>query len=345
MSQPAPSLDEATIKQLVPFNELLRHQFQEALKCCEVLTLPPRKKLFKRGEQDAFWYYLLDGSVDLLDEEFNITSFSAEDPECRRALDNRPPHRFSAITTGDCQILKVDKARLDLAITWEQAGEYGVEDSDDENEVDWMSALLESEVFAKVPPANIQRLFASFKNEEHGLGDVIVAEGDPGQRFYVIEHGSVLISKRAEHGMEQVAKLGPGQFFGEEALIGETTRNATVTMETDGALMYLEKEEFKSLLERPVLNQVTEQDVEAMQADSTELVLLDVRLSGEFKHFHRKNSVNIPLNKLRQRSQSLKPDACYVVVDNAGPRAELGVYLLIKAGLQAYLLQSESDAG
>ncbi|MCK5790796.1 MAG: cyclic nucleotide-binding domain-containing protein [Ketobacter sp.] len=327
---------------MVPFNELLRHQFQEALKCCELLTLPPRKKLFKRGERDAYWYYLLKGSVDLLDEDFNITSFSADDPECRRALDNRPPHRFSSITTSDCEILKVDKNRLDLAITWEQAGDYRVEESDD-NEVDWMSALLESDVFAKVPPANIQRLFTAFKNEERALGDVVVAEGDPGNLFYVIEHGSALVSKRSENGVEQVARLGPGQFFGEEALIGETTRNATVTMETDGALMYLEKDEFKSLLEQPVMNRITEQDLDAMQADSTALVLLDVRLSGEFKHFHRENSINIPLNKLRQRCDNLDRSACYVVVDNAGPRAELGAYLLVKAGLQAYLLKSDSE--
>ena len=342
MAELAPPLDEDAIKQLVPFNELLRHQFQEALKCCELLTLPPRKKLFKRGERDAYWYYLLKGSVDLLDEDFNITSFSADDPECRRALDNRPPHRFSSITTSDCEILKVDKNRLDLAITWEQAGDYRVEESDD-NDVDWMSALLESDVFAKVPPANIQRLFTAFKNEERALGDVVVAEGDPGNLFYVIEHGSALVSKRSENGGEQVARLGPGQFFGEEALIGETTRNATVTMETDGALMYLEKDEFKSLLEQPVMNRITEQDLDAMQADSTALVLLDVRLSGEFKHFHRENSINIPLNKLRQRCDNLDRSACYVVVDNAGPRAELGAYLLVKAGLQAYLLKSDSE--
>ncbi|MAA58681.1 MAG: hypothetical protein CMK79_00890 [Pseudomonadales bacterium] len=206
-----------------------------------------------------------------------------------------------------------------------------------------VSALLESDVFAKVPPANIQRLFTAFKNEERALGDVVVAEGDPGNLFYVIEHGSALVSKRSENGVEQVARLGPGQFFGEEALIGETTRNATVTMETDGALMYLEKDEFKSLLEQPVMNRITEQDLDAMQADSTALVLLDVRLSGEFKHFHRENSINIPLNKLRQRCDNLDRSACYVVVDNAGPRAELGAYLLVKAGLQAYLLKSDSE--
>lgn len=342
MTEPALTLDQDTIKQLVPFNELLRHQFQEALKCCELLTVPPRKKLFKRGDTDPYWYYLLQGSVDLLDEDFNITSFSADDPECRHALDDRTPHRFSAITTQNSQILRVDRKRLDLAITWEQAGDYGVEESD-EQEVDWMSALLESEVFAKVPPANIQRLFTAFKNVEKNLGDIVVAEGESGDHFYVIEHGSVTVSKRVEQSIQHVARLGPGQFFGEEALIGETTRNATVTMETDGALMYLEKEEFKNLLEQPVLNRITERDLEAMQADNTSLVLLDVRLSGEFKHFHREHSINIPLNKLRQRCKGLDRSASYVVVENAGPRSELGVYLLVKEGLQACLLSSEAS--
>ncbi|AUM13719.1 cyclic nucleotide-binding domain-containing protein [Ketobacter alkanivorans] len=342
MAELAPNLDQDIIKQLVPFNELLRHQFQEALKCCDMITAPPRKKLFKRGEGDAYWYYLLKGSVDLLDEDFNITSVSADDPECRHALDNRPPYRFSAITTSQCDILRVHRQRLDLAITWDQAGEYGVEESE-EDEIDWMSALLESDVFAKVPPANIQRLFTAFKNIEKGLGDVVVAEGDPGDHFYVIQHGSALVSKRGAQGPEQVAKLGPGDFFGEEALIGETTRNATVTMETDGALMFLDKEEFKSLLEQPVLNRITEQDLQAMLADNTDLQLVDVRLSGEFKHFHRENSINIPLNKLRGRSKGLDRSVRYVVVDNAGPRSELGVYLLVKDGLQSFLLSADES--
>jgi rhodanese-related sulfurtransferase len=337
--QPNQTLDTDVIKQLVPFNELLRHQFQEALKCCELISAPARKKLFKRGLGDSHWYFLMQGSVDLLDEDFNIISLSAADPECRHALDNRPPYRFSAITTTQCDILKVDKKRLDLAITWDQAGDYGVEENDD-SDIDWMSALLESEVFSKVPPANIQRLFTAFKHVEKQLGDIVVAEGGSGDHFYVIEHGSALVTKRTEDGVQTVAKLGPGQFFGEEALIGETTRNASVIMETDGALMYLDKSEFKNLLEEPVLNGITDHDLETMQADDTELVVLDVRLSGEFRHFHQEGSVNIPLNKLRQRMSNMSKAPTYVVVGNAGPRSELGVYLMIKAGFHAYLLRA-----
>ena len=336
-----PVAEEATIRQLVPFNELFGQQFHEALKCCELVTIPPRKKLFKRGQREPYDYYLLSGSVDLVDGEFNITSLRQGDPECRHALDNRPPHRYSAITTDTCELLKVDRQRLELAMTWGQAGDYSVLDAA-EDEVDWMSALLESEVFTGIPPANIQRLFTAFKNTEKSLGEVVVAEGEQGDLFYVIEHGSALGTKQEGPKAVQLARLGPGDLFGEEALIGDTTRNATVTMETDGALMFLEKAEFKNLLEGPVLHRISESDLEAMAADDTELVLVDVRLSGEFRHFHRKQAVNIPLNKLRERSERLSRSATYVVVDNAGPRAELGAFLLIKAGLKTFLLQSGS---
>ena len=129
-----PVAEEATIRQLVPFNELFGQQFHEALKCCELVTIPPRKKLFKRGQREPYDYYLLSGSVDLVDGEFNITSLRQGDPECRHALDNRPPHRYSAITTDTCELLKVDRQRLELAMTWGQAGDYSVLDAAEDDE-------------------------------------------------------------------------------------------------------------------------------------------------------------------------------------------------------------------
>ena len=139
---------------------------------------------------------------------------------------------------------------------------------------------------------------------------------------------------------KMLAELVPGQFFGEEALIGDTTRNATVTMTEKGNLMCLEKEQFKALLEQPVLSTITQKDLESIKADGTDLAIIDVRLSGEYRHDHPDNSINIPLNRLRQRLSQLSREKIYLVSDNAGPRSELGVYLLVKSGFQAYLLAS-----
>jgi len=124
---------------------------------------------------------------------------------------------------------------------------------------------------------------------------------------------------------------------GEEALIGETTRNATITMSSPGKLMYQVKEQFKKLLEEPVLQTLQSDDIEKLRSKGQQLVLLDVRLSGEYKHAHAEGSINVPLNRLRERMKEFAREKLYIVSGNAGRRSELGVYLLISGGFQAYL--------
>lgn len=324
------------LQQRVPFDEMPESHLGEILKIAQVQMLPARKKLFKRGQEDTQLHYLLEGQIDLLDEDFNITTVNASDAAARHALDNVTPHRLSAITKGECRMLQFDKDRLDLLMTWEQAASSEAEDSDAEDE-DWMSALLESELFTKVPPAHIQQLFATFKSQKAAQGDVIVQEGHEGDRFYVIASGKAVVSRRRVEGEETLAELGAGRFFGEEALIGETTRNATITMSSAGKLMYLDKEQFKTLLEEPVLQTLQPDDIDRMRSKGQQLVVLDVRLSGEYKHAHTEGSINVPLNRLRDRMKEFAREKLYIVSGNAGRRSELGVYLLISGGFQAYL--------
>jgi peroxiredoxin (alkyl hydroperoxide reductase subunit C) len=82
-------------------------------------------------------------------------------------------------------------------------------------------------------------------------GDTIVAEGDPADRFYVIAHGEVAISRRSPEGEEiKLARLGRGQFFGEVGILAETRRTATVRAIGDVVLLALSWEAFQQTLER-----------------------------------------------------------------------------------------------
>lgn len=327
------------LQQLVPFDEMPEAPLGEVLRIAQVQTLPARKKLFKRGQDDTQVHYLLEGQVDLLDEDFNITTLNAGDPASRHALDNETPHRLSAITKDECRILQLDRDRLDLLLTWEQAAS-GKEESDDGEDEDWMSALLESGLFTKIPPAHIQQLFSTFKSRKATKGEVIVQEGQEGDCFYVIASGKAVVSRHRVDGEEMLAELGSGRFFGEEALIGETTRNATITMSSPGKLMYLDKEQFKKLLEEPVLQTLQADEIEQLRNKGQQLVLLDVRLSGEYKHAHAEGSINVPLNRLRDRMQEFAREKLYIVSGNAGRRSELGVYLLVSGGFQAFLART-----
>jgi CRP-like cAMP-binding protein len=71
-------------------------------------------------------------------------------------------------------------------------------------------------------------------------GTVIVREGDPGDRFYLIAEGTAEVS---EYG-RTISELGPGGYFGEIALIRDVPRTATVTAKTPTVLYALDREEF-----------------------------------------------------------------------------------------------------
>jgi CRP-like cAMP-binding protein len=89
-----------------------------------------------------------------------------------------------------------------------------------------------------------------------------------------------------------------GDTFGEEALISEAKRNATVTMLTEGVLMRLKKEDFRELMNEPLLQWVTPEQAEQLVAKKSG-VWLDVRLPSEYQNLAIEGAVNVPLYFIR----------------------------------------------
>jgi CRP-like cAMP-binding protein len=76
-------------------------------------------------------------------------------------------------------------------------------------------------------------------------GKVLAEEGAPGHEFYFILEGTAAVKK----GNRKIATLGPGQYFGELALLDRAPRNATVVAETDMRLLVLGQREFSGILD------------------------------------------------------------------------------------------------
>ena len=76
-------------------------------------------------------------------------------------------------------------------------------------------------------------------------GKQLVTEGDTGTEFFVIIDGNATV---ARHG-QKVAELGPGQFFGDLALLDRAPRNATITADTPMELVVLGQREFAGLID------------------------------------------------------------------------------------------------
>lgn len=76
-------------------------------------------------------------------------------------------------------------------------------------------------------------------------GKVLTKEGEPGREFMIIASGTATVRRNGR----KVATLGPGDFFGELAVLAGVPRTATVTADTDMVVEALNRQEFSSLLD------------------------------------------------------------------------------------------------
>ena len=90
-----------------------------------------------------------------------------------------------------------------------------------------VALLRRTSIFGPLGPANLERVARNMVPLEVAAGVVVIKEGDAGDRFYVIEAGRVVVSKAGA----ALVTLGPGDFFGEIALLRDVPRTATVKAE------------------------------------------------------------------------------------------------------------------
>jgi CRP/FNR family transcriptional regulator, cyclic AMP receptor protein len=100
-------------------------------------------------------------------------------------------------------------------------------------------------IFSDCSPKDLSAVARGLKEVNHKAGTVIAREGDPGVGLFVIVDGEAKVTI----GGKLKTKLGPGEFFGEIALLDGGPRTATVTAETDMKLLGLTEWVFRGLLQ------------------------------------------------------------------------------------------------
>lgn len=110
--------------------------------------------------------------------------------------------------------------------------------------------LLHIPFFRSLPQEALSAISAKLKRVEFEQGDVVFAENSLGDAMYLIESGQVKVSVNTEAGQQEkiINYLGPGNFFGEMALLLDQRRSATVTVTIDADLWMLRKADMDELL-------------------------------------------------------------------------------------------------
>ncbi len=344
--------EQATVqvlKSFAPLDGMKRENLTALAKKVSVKSLQGGRALFSQGDTDKRTVWLVRGRVEAMEGEKVVASIKSGTPEARNPLFPTLPRRVTVRAIDDVSYLSIDSDLLDVMITWDQTGSYEVEELQAQLQSagsdDWMTTLLQTNAFHRIPPANIQAIFQRLQRIPCRAGEVIIKQGDEGDYFYILVQGKCLVTRETPLSREgiKLAELNVGDTFGEEALIAEAKRNATVTMSTDGVVMRLNKQDFRELMNEPLLQWVNPDGARKILERGARW--LDVRLPSEYQNLAIEGALNIPLYLIRLKLSTLDRTKPYLVYCDTGRRSSAAAYILVERGFDAYVLKGGLSNG
>ena len=115
---------------------------------------------------------------------------------------------------------------------------------------DLITALARVPLFAGLEREELEGLSVSLRRRRYPKGTVILWRGDPGTTLYLIEFGYVKTTVTSPEGQEAIlAVLGPGEFFGDLALLDGRPRSANIVVVEESQLLLLERDAFVKAIE------------------------------------------------------------------------------------------------
>jgi rhodanese-related sulfurtransferase len=229
-------------------------------------------------------------------------------------------------------VLLADSEFLDTLSSWVELAAYAKQSGGDEL-LKRLLAVKHTLAFKRLPLEHVIQALQQMAPRKVKAGEEIVTQGERGDAFYLIWSGRAEAWQTGIYDDEQklVNSLGPGDAFGDEALVTGGTRNATVKMVEDGELLVLGEQAFRDLMSRPLIEEIPPNSVLFMLEGEWKAV--DVRYAEEFEDGHIPGAIHLPLPELRQRAdQILDKTGKYITVCLSGKRSAVAAFLLRQRG-------------
>ena len=181
------------LKRFSPLDGLKRDNLAALARKVQVRELSPGQVLFKEGDTEKRTFYIVAGTLELVDHGKVVGTVEGGSDFARNPVAPVFPRRVSAKARDRVQFISVDSDLLDVMLTWDQTGSYEVSElkggKDGGNNEDWMTMLLQTKAFHKIPPANIQAIFMRMQQINYKAGDIVLKQGAEGDYFYVLTPG------------------------------------------------------------------------------------------------------------------------------------------------------------
>ncbi len=322
------------LQNLSPLEDLDQSQLMELAETSELIQFAKGESVSSKVERSLI-AYVIKGRVVLSPNSPQSETVEAQTDRARKSILS-PEERTRVIADTPATVLCIHSDLLEMLSSW-GSGDSGfeVEEIDSSEGGDWLDSLMQSDAVLSLSPSSIQALMSAIKPIEKQAGDVIFNQGDTADAYYIISSGRCVVTRRSASGKTtELAVLSEGDAFGEEALIANVQRNASVKMSESGMLLQLDKSSFKHLMEEPLIKTVTPDEVDGLKAKGA--VILDVSSDGVF--MNDGSCTNIPFGELREHLDELNKKKRYIVVSDDPNKSSIAAFLLAQKQIVSYVL-------
>lgn len=326
------------------FGPLSTDQIVDLLRQSRQLTARPGEIIYKEDDAERDHLLLLSGRLEAqhvwsargtYDQSYTWELDPARSKENFAFLNASSRVRARAVSM--LSFLQISADKVDELVGWNQlfSGDLKIDPESGRR----MRLIKQVGVFHQVPLKNVISAFRKMQPMEVAAGETIVRQGDEGDSYYLIESGEAEVVRTDPLTDETalVNTLGPGDAFGEEALLQDGYRNASVNMATPGRVLRLLKTSFDELLKSSVIQEVTSD--QALDLVSNRGALwLDCRYAKEYADSRIPGTLFAPLDQIRSNVFNLDPDRTYVVYCRSGRRSKAAAFLLRERHINAVSL-------
>jgi len=336
------------LKTRIPVNSLSPKNLETLASELSVTKFKKGKVIFKAGDKDDDVIYLLEGQIQLKPADGGSTRvIDADDDEAKYALAQLKPRQYTGKTAAPAIIARINSEKLDRLLAIDQMSDdwaatstegYEVTEFGADADTELLVEMLNRDTFSQLPAESISELFSRLEPVSVKSNDVVIMQGKPGDYYYIIKTGKFTVARKLPDGkVKKLAELGKGDVFGEEALISDKPRNASVIATEEGEIMRLSKKDFDELLKPDLVAAISQDEVQKLLKQGA--TLIDVRTADEFKRGSLRVAVNIPLAMVRRAIEKLDNSRKYILCCQTGARSSVGAFLLNQRGFEVYILK------
>eukprot|EP00928_Gymnodinium_smaydae_P004155 TRINITY_DN11444_c0_g2_i1.p1 TRINITY_DN11444_c0_g2~~TRINITY_DN11444_c0_g2_i1.p1 ORF type:complete len:450 (+),score=125.20 TRINITY_DN11444_c0_g2_i1:106-1350(+) len=202
-------------------------------------------RLIEQGEDGDCLYVVEEGQMDCYKRQPNgeeklVKECKVGDAFGELALLYNCPRAASVVASTTCSLMQLDRDSFNNI----------VKDAASKRRERYEDFLRSVPVLQSMDDYERKAMCDALNSEKVEAGTVIVQQGEPGDKFYILEDGKAVAHKVYVAGTsaKEVMRYGSGDYFGELALLRDESRAATVTAVTDCKLLSFSRKSFKALL-------------------------------------------------------------------------------------------------